>query len=81
MMIDSYEAIRDSVIERDDFRCQMCGCGRDLEVHHILPRHLGGMDCSANLITLCKYCHDHVHGRVRCRISEEQVEFGSVAIS
>ncbi|MBO8436092.1 MAG: HNH endonuclease [Spirochaetes bacterium] len=32
-----------------------------LEVHHINRRHDGGPDRPANLITLCKKCHDNHH--------------------
>ena len=31
------------------------------EVHHILPRFLGGTDDPCNLIGLCRDCHDDVH--------------------
>lgn len=30
---------------------------RNLEVHHILPRHEGGADNPENLITWCDDCH------------------------
>lgn len=34
-----------------------------LEVHHIKPRRAGGNDTVANLITLCRKCHEYVTGR------------------
>lgn len=58
------------IIERDRC-CQYEKCGRlecymkhrqhhNLEVHHIIPRRLGGTDHPANLITLC-----HEHHRIQ----------------
>lgn len=50
--------IRMAVIQRDGFRCMCCG-KQDvrLEVHHIMPRRLGGTNQMGNLISLCKQCH------------------------
>jgi len=61
---------RQSILKRDRFTCQSCGepkTPENLEVHHILPRVVGGPDCNANLIVLCKFCHDHEYwfGHVR----------------
>lgn len=39
----------------------MCGAEWPLEVHHVLPRHLGGADSPRNLRTLCRRCHDMAH--------------------
>jgi ATP-dependent DNA helicase RecQ len=57
---------RREILERDDFLCQICGIGgRDsdiiLEVHHILPRGLGGSNEPSNLMTLCVVHHDLQH--------------------
>jgi 5-methylcytosine-specific restriction endonuclease McrA len=49
-------------LRRDNYRCTACGATRDLEVHHIVPRRLGGPDEPANLITLCAACHSRLHG-------------------
>jgi len=45
--------------------CQACGRGKELEVHHIQPLHVGGQELDpANLITLCgDPCH-LVHGHL-----------------
>ena len=49
------------VIRRDRGRCVLCGsCGspeHSLEVDHVRPRHLGGLDLATNLRTLCYECH------------------------
>lgn len=44
-------------LQRDDYRCRICGSTEGLEVHHINPRMLGGDDSLENLITLCVLCH------------------------
>jgi 5-methylcytosine-specific restriction endonuclease McrA len=52
------------VLTRDNYICQHCkGKSKDkrLEVHHIIFRSQNGSDEEANLITLCKTCHDGLH--------------------
>ena len=61
---------REHILNRDRMICQSCGqpkVSSDLEVHHIIPRVLYRSDCDANLISLCKFCHDHEYwfGHVR----------------
>lgn len=66
---------------RDDYKCQCCGKKNcRLEVHHLLPRSMGGCDKLANLITVCSNCHHLAHS------SEEQLlafqkKFGKKASS
>ena len=53
------------VLTRDTYTCQQCqGKSRDrrLEVHHIVFRSEQGSDEESNLLTLCKTCHDSLHG-------------------
>ena len=71
---DYWEGLKQCILERDENRCQICGGqGKLLEVHHIMPRHLGGHDHPRNLITLCDACHDEVH-RVISRSIEKGIE-------
>lgn len=52
------------VLTRDDYTCQQCkGKAKDkhLEVHHLVFRSQQGSDEEANLLTLCKTCHDALH--------------------
>jgi RRXRR protein/HNH endonuclease len=52
------------VLTRDGYTCQQCnGKTKDqrLEVHHIIFRSQQGSDEEANLLTLCKTCHDALH--------------------
>lgn len=58
---EAYEIIRSQILLRDHFRCRECGYYKHLEVHHIIPRRLGGTDDPSNLITLCTRCHAKKH--------------------
>jgi hypothetical protein len=52
------------VLTRDDYTCQQCkGKPKEkrLEVHHLVFRSQNGSDEEANLLTLCKTCHDGLH--------------------
>ena len=57
----------EEVLKRDNFTCQNCGWKKGdpqtnnrkfLEVHHRNPVKAKGKPTSANLITLCNFCHD-----------------------
>lgn len=72
--LSGWASVRESVIQRDDEQCVFCGMsreahyeqspmGRDLEVHHIVPRRVNGPDIPQNLITVCAECHT-VLGRI-----------------
>lgn len=58
--------LRMSVIQRDEFRCRVCGRSPsnyvdvELHVHHIIPWGIGGVTEEKNLITICKTCHDGI---------------------
>lgn len=56
--------VRKSVYRRDGYMCALCGDPRTLQLHHYIPRARGGADHPMNLITLCPYCHNVVHGKI-----------------
>jgi len=58
-----YKALRIQVLQRDDWRCQVCGRCENLEVHHQDFRSHQGSDNDENLITLCNPCHRAAHDR------------------
>jgi len=58
---DAYSLLHRSVLERDSWRCQICGSMVGLEVHHMIPKSLLGPDAEENLITLRPRCHDKIH--------------------
>ncbi len=68
---DSYLQLHRQVLERDGWRCQLCGTMKSLEVHHKQLRSHSGSDVEDNLITLCDRCHRLVHhcqGRLSCEV-------------
>lgn len=63
------------VVERDHYRCFLCGEENWLAVHHIVPRsrtskkHPGAFLWDLkNLVLLCQRCHEKAHTRA-ARIS------------
>jgi 5-methylcytosine-specific restriction endonuclease McrA len=56
-----YEELRNQVLRRDGWRCQMCGAMSHLEVHHLEFRSHSGDDSERNLITVCSACHAIAH--------------------
>lgn len=67
--------LRQLVLKRDDYTCQMCGITSEtaeLHVHHILSYKLNKMQANDpdNCVTLCKKCHKLVHAQYGCRYSD-----------
>lgn len=55
---------RETILIRDRFKCQKCGSGFDLTVHHVIPKSLCSEEMmwdTNNGITLCKGCHHQWH--------------------
>ena len=61
----SYAILRQHVLRRDGWRCQLCGAMANLEVHHQRFRSHAGHDSEENLITLCVSCHAEMHSHRR----------------
>ena len=59
----SYGKLHRQVLQRDGWRCQVCGNMQNLQVHHLKFRSQSGGDEEQNLITLCAECHERMHGR------------------
>jgi 5-methylcytosine-specific restriction endonuclease McrA len=59
---EGYAALRRQVLERDGWRCQVCGSSAELQVHHLQRRSKLGGDQNENLIVLCAECHRRQHG-------------------
>lgn len=60
-----YYQFRKKVLERDEYRCKLCGSSKNLQVHHIKsyaqnPRLRTSVK---NGITLCKSCHEKIHSK------------------
>jgi 5-methylcytosine-specific restriction endonuclease McrA len=78
---DVPSAVRDSVLERDDYQCQRCGSYDNLHLHHVVPRSLVFDETKHspnNLVTVCFWCHRAIHdGKVLVRRIEDTWYFGS----
>lgn len=55
-----YFDIREYVLERDGYRCVLCGSDADREMHHLIWKFRSGSDRPKNLVTLCKDCHRQI---------------------
>lgn len=53
--------IKPMVLDRDDYKCVICGSTDRIQVHHIKERSQGGANVANNLITLCYKCHCKKH--------------------
>ena len=58
---ESYRRLHLEVLQRDGWRCQMCGRMERLEIHHRKFRSQSGDDSEENLVTLCAKCHGLIH--------------------
>lgn len=56
--VTNYNKVRLAVRRRDG-GCVVCGNTKKLHVHHIIP---DGLSTEDNLVTLCRTCHQVVHG-------------------
>lgn len=63
-----WDSRRHGVYERDGYQCQNCGAkggphgSTELHAHHIVPKSKGGTHKRSNLISLCRDCHNAIHG-------------------
>ena len=55
---EAWQTIRTAVLARAGWRCQACGRGGRLDVHHVVKRSQGGSDWDLEaLVALCRRCH------------------------
>lgn len=79
----NWHAIRQIVLRRDGFSCQECKVevrSADADIHHVLPRSMGGTDEIANLITLCDGCHAARHPRLAGGLARRLMERWAVRL-
>jgi 5-methylcytosine-specific restriction endonuclease McrA len=58
---------RDSLFERDGYRCQYCGetfMAEQLNMDHVIPRHHGGRTSWENIVTSCLRCNSKKANRL-----------------
>lgn len=65
------------IFRRDEFRCKRCGGREHLGLHHKggiqTSKHAyrGKDNSNANLVVICKGCHNAVHEEDRSKLNEE----------
>ena len=59
-----WEAKRQAVLKRDEYKCVKCGSQDELQVHHLTYDHVYNEPLK-DLITLCKKCHYKTHHKRR----------------
>lgn len=77
--------LREKIFERDNYTCQWCGKS-DVDVKSLLPAHIRtacscGDDRESNIITLCRYCYNHVPNKEIMRkfeTMENKMEFNKL---
>lgn len=56
-----WKSLRRKRLEASGYRCDQCGSGFNLQVHHLRYRNIYDVLVS-DLQTLCSYCHEKKHG-------------------
>ncbi len=69
---EEYAELKHYVLNRDFWKCRNCRSRNSLHVHHIVYRSEQGEDTSANLVTLCLFCHEGLHQGKLCIWAEDQ---------
>lgn len=60
-----WRRVRNIVLKRDNNCCCKCGAKTNLHIHHTTYKHhMKEIDNLDDLVTLCKSCHNAVHGRI-----------------
>lgn len=75
--MSKWDETRRSVLERDGYRCVSCSMSlrsHDADVHHLLPRSMGGSDELSNLVTLCDGCHAAHHPNLAGGLARRVIE-------
>ncbi|MBK5571391.1 RecQ family ATP-dependent DNA helicase [Ensifer sp. SSB1] len=75
--VGNWEDTRRLVLARDGYKCVSCSVtvkSRDADVHHLLPRSMGGSDELSNLVTLCDGCHAAHHPNLAGGLARRAIE-------
>jgi ATP-dependent DNA helicase RecQ len=82
--LEQWRAVRAIVLARDSHRCKACGeaCAEgEADVHHLIPRAVGGSDDPANLITLCDGCHAAHHPNLQGSLARRTIEHWALKLA
>lgn len=70
-----WRTFRRLALERDGYKCAVCGSDDRLQVHHIIPYRYSHDHNLTNLITLCRSCHSKEEYKVN-KASRKALEDG-----
>ena len=82
--VETWGTIRQLVLERDNYVCVSCGTALpapDADIHHLLPRSMGGSDEPSNLVTLCDGCHAALHPTLAGSLANRWMERTAVRLA
>lgn len=65
--------VRDQAIKFYGERCELCGFGMVVDIHHIIPKYMGGEHSIDNLIVICPNCHALITRRVMILKSRKDI--------
>jgi len=54
-------------------KCEKCGSKKNLTIHHKIPIERAIIITKENCITLCRECHNKIHGIYRERTQRSQI--------
>ncbi|MBY5439084.1 RecQ family ATP-dependent DNA helicase [Rhizobium leguminosarum] len=80
----NWEDTRRLVLARDEYKCVSCSAkvkSRDADVHHLLPRSMGGSDELSNLIILCDGCHAAHHPNLAGGLARRAIERWAIRLA
>ena len=81
---DTWQTNRLLVLKRDNFRCVSCLTpvkSAEADIHHLLPRSMGGTDELSNLVTLCDGCHAAHHPNLAGGLARRVIERWAVRLA
>ena len=81
---EQWRAVRLQVLERDKYRCVSCGTearSGEADIHHLLPRSMGGSDALSNLVTLCDGCHAAHHPTLAGGLAKRAIERWAIRLA
>lgn len=56
-----WKRLRKQRLWMDHYRCQYCGSGINIQVHHVHYPKVWGDETMDDLVTLCDRCHNETH--------------------
>lgn len=81
---DPWREIRLQVLKRDNYRCVSCSTpvkSSEADIHHLLPKSMGGTDELSNLVTLCDGCHAAHHPNLAGGLARRVIERWAVRLA